>query len=300
MRTLRDFAALAALCSSAMLGGCSSDAQAGKGKTAGTDGGGKKTEDAGERGPAPTLPPAPPDCPEFHEGMTTLMSSGAARQFQIYIDDAAAAAMNGPIVFYWYGTGGVPAQAVQGLTADGIARIKAAGGVVIAPVHVNTGLFPWIQGMTGADYQLADDIIGCAQEKVGIDARHIHSLGFSAGALFTAQLSFARSNYLASVATYSGGGDGEFADPSNLFAAMIFYGGPNDMLVLSFQDQSKTYYDKLTMAGHFAFECNHGGGHSIPMAGGSVVQFFMDHPYGTDPSPYANGLPAGFPSYCAL
>ncbi len=31
-----------------------------------------------------------------------------------------------------------------------------------------------------------------------------------------------------------------------------------------------------------------------------VWQFFYDHPWGTKPSPYVDGLPAGFPDYCAL
>ena len=38
----------------------------------------------------------------------------------------------------------------------------------------------------------------------------------------------------------------------------------------------------------------------VPPAQASVWQFFQDHPYGTDPSPYAGGLPAGFFADCAL
>jgi hypothetical protein len=32
----------------------------------------------------------------------------------------------------------------------------------------------------------------------------------------------------------------------------------------------------------------------------SVWRFFQDHPWNTVPSPYATGLPASFPSYCAV
>jgi predicted esterase len=218
----------------------------------------------------------------------------------LWVDPGAAAAADGPIVFYWYGTYGQPSQAVSGLGTAGIQRIKDAGGVVVAPTHINAGTFPWIQG-TGEDLILMDEVIGCAQQQIGIDARHIHSLGFSAGALYTAQVSFNRSSYIASVVTYSGGGGGNFQDPNNLFAAMIFHGGPGDMVVINFQDQSNTYYNQLTGAGHFATICNHGNNHSIPAdALANVVQFFFDHPYGTNPSPYAGGLPPGFPSYCTL
>jgi len=290
------------------LTGCGSDSgnsgsagPQGTGGEGGAGGSGAGAAGAGS-GKTPTLPAAPASCPEFHTGMTTINSSGVDRSIQIYIDDAAASAKDGPIVFYFYGTAGSPPESLRALTDAGVKQLTDAGGVLIAPVHNNMGIFPWINDPdVNTDYKLMDDVIGCAQAKVGIDPRHIHVLGFSAGALFAADASFARSTYLASVATFSGGGTGMFADPSNLFPAMILYGGANDMLVLDFQTASKQYFDQLTMAGHFAFECNHGGGHSLPpLAGASVVQFFFDHPYGTDPSPYKNGLPSTFPSYCTL
>ena len=34
--------------------------------------------------------------------------------------------------------------------------------------------------------------------------------------------------------------------------------------------------------------------------GADVVNFFFAHPYGTQPSPYAAGLPEGLPSDCSL
>lgn len=45
---------------------------------------------------------------------------------------------------------------------------------------------------------------------------------------------------------------------------------------------------------------DHGQGHTIPDATDSVLQFFHDHPWGTVPSPYVQGLPPGFPEYCVL
>lgn len=47
----------------------------------------------------------------------------------------------------------------------------------------------------------------------------------------------------------------------------------------------------------------HGGaaGSRVPSGiGAHIVAFFFDHPYGTNPSPYAQGLPSSFPSYCRL
>jgi poly(3-hydroxybutyrate) depolymerase len=222
---------------------------------------------------------------------------GTQRSTSIHIDVGAAASLDGPVVFYWYGTGGQPSQATSGLGTEGIARITSAGGIVVAPTHINAGVFPWIGG-GDVDFRLMDEVVACAEQKIGIDETHIHSLGFSAGGLFTTQVSFTRQSYVASVATYSGGGGGVMTDPSNRFAAMIMHGGPNDMVVINFQDSSQQYYDQIKAAGHFAALCNHGGGHSIPNAARpAVVQFFFDHPFKA-PSPYAGGFPIGFPSYC--
>ena len=278
----------------------SSEEGAGGAGGAGPGGGGSGGQSAS--GPTPTLPAAPAACPEFHSGMATINSSGVDRQFEIWVDDAAAAAKDGPVVVFWYGTLGSPMDATKALTDAGIKTITDAGGVVAAPVHDNMGTFPWIQDTDrNTDYKLMDDIVACAKAKVGVDARHVHTVGFSAGALFAADLSFQRSNYLASVATFSGGGMGMPVDPSNLFPAMILFGGDNDMFVLNFKDSSKQYYETLTSLGHFAFECNHGLGHALPPdAGPSVVQFFFDHPFGTTPSPYKSALPATFPKYCSL
>jgi len=186
-------------------------------------------------------------------------------------------------------------------------QIKAAGGIIAAPYHdPAAGQFPWflVMGSRTDDLLVADEVLACAIEKLGMDTSRIYTLGMSAGGLHTAQMSFRRSNYIAGAVTYSGGisyGNPPNKDPSNKFAAMIFHGGPSDVVGISFQQASNTYKTKLVNGGHFAFICNHGNGHNIPYAAtGSVWQFFQDHPWGTDPSPYESGLPSGFPSYCEL
>ncbi|HMJ14098.1 MAG TPA: hypothetical protein VK524_21925, partial [Polyangiaceae bacterium] len=160
--------------------------------------------------------------------------------------------------------------------------------------------FPWI--LAGdVDLPLVDEVVACAKQTVGIDPRRIHVTGFSAGGLYSSGLSLSRSSFMASVASISGGSAGGYQDPANKFAAMIVHGGSGDQLVVNFEQQSNGFRDQLVRDGHFAFVCNHGGGHTVPPGiGAHVVQFFFDHPYGTNPSPYARGLPASFPSYCRL
>ena len=117
----------------------------------------------------------------------------------------------------------------------------------------------------------------------------------------TTHLSYARSQYVASVAAYSGGNSGMFQEMNNKFAAMIMTGGTSDNVYgQDFYNGSKAWQTSLKGAGHFAMFCDHGGGHSIPskLVPG-VFQFFMDHPYGTNPSPYAGGkIPSGINPPC--
>jgi predicted esterase len=243
-------------------------------------------------------------CPELTEGIVTFKPAGKTRDVQIWISPEAARSLDGPLVFYWYGTGGAPAQAEAGLGASTIAAIKALGGIVAAPVHdPAAGIWPWylVAGTQELDLEVADEVLACAIEKVGVDLRRIHSVGFSAGAIHTVQMGYRRAGYLASVVSYSGGQQAPIPDQdqTNKFAAMIFHGGPSDQVVVSFQMVSERYQAEMKMAGRFAFICNHGKGHQIPTdALPSVWRFLQDYPFGVTPSPYASGLPAGFPAYC--
>jgi hypothetical protein len=277
------------------------------------------TSDAavGSLQPNPNFIPKPTGtCPDFADGTITFSPAGVApRAARIWMSDVART-LHGPLVFYWYATTSSPTEVLYGLGQSIVDDIEAKGGMVVAPVEdMPNGQkmqFPWylVTGNKTDDLIVADEILACAIAKVGIDLRHIHSMGMSAGALHTTRMSFLRSGYLASVTTYSGGEmmgvmDAN-EDPSNRFAAMIFHGGPTDMFgMLNFETASQMYLTHLRGLGHFAFICDHSSvaaGHMIPPppAAMSVWQFFQDHPFGTNPSPYAAGLPTGFLSYCSI
>lgn len=190
------------------------------------------------------------------------------------------------------------------------AAITGAGGIVATPyADATAGTFEWFivnQSPKLDDFLVADEIVGCLAQAHLIDANRIHSMGMSAGALQTTAVSFLRSNYIASVATYSGGVPPGFTaaneNPANKFAALIFDGGAtDDVFSVDFQAASQAYATMLKTDGHFAAICDHGMGHNIPLdAAPSVAAFFAANPYGAWPSPYASGLPSSFPSYCAL
>ncbi len=252
------------------------------------------------------LPTPTGTCPSIVNGDVTFAPAGMPpRKVKLALDEAAA---SGPLVIYWHATGSAPDEAAYSL-GDTQVAITGAGGVVAAPyADQSAGTFEWFivnQSPKLDDFLLADEIVGCLAAAHRIDTAHIHSMGMSAGALQTTAFSFLRANYVASVATFSGGLPNGFMptneNPDNKFAALIFDGGTSDNVFgVDFKAASEAFLSMLTASGHFAALCDHGMGHEIPLdAAPSVATFFTANGFGAWPSPYANGLPASFPSYCA-
>ncbi|MEZ4295977.1 MAG: hypothetical protein R3B70_13460 [Polyangiaceae bacterium] len=251
------------------------------------------------------LPAVTGACPDFTEGTITVSPDGKSRDLRLWISDAAAS-LDGPIVFFWHGVGGSPNDALYALGTPVIDEIKALGGMVIAPVHdPDAGTFPWYLttgGTNDSDIRVMDEALACAIQKVGVDLRHIHSTGFSAGAMNTTQVGWWRSGYIASVVTFSGAqiGTPPDQDPENKFPAMVVHGGAATSSSSSSAPEREVR-PSLKDEGHFAFICDHGKGHTVPTdIRQPAWQFLQDHPFGQQPEPYAEALPAGFPSYCSL
>jgi hypothetical protein len=272
------------------------------------DGDGDETSDP----PPPPVPenlPTPTGaCPSFTTGNVAFSPSATAeRTVKLWVGDNPQP--GGMLVIYWHAYGSDPIEAEYNLSGPVIDAILDQGGVVAAPYAADdVGEFPWFvvnNSPRPDDMLLGDEIVACALEQVGIDPRRIHSTGMSAGGLQTVAFTMARSRYMASVASFSGGAYTElpFEDPDNHFAAMIIHGGDNDLFggVVNFKTLSVAWFNQLTDNGNFAFICDHGGGHTLPTGyGGSVANFFYAHPFGTEPSPYVGGLPTGFPADCGL
>jgi predicted esterase len=147
--------------------------------------------------------------------------------------------------------------------------------------------------------------VACAVQAGRIDPGRIHALGFSAGGLMAGTMYYVRSNYVASVVTYSGGtspwpGNSVPQDPNNKLPILLFHGGDGDWVILAFKDQSIQLATDAKAKGRFAVVCDHGGGHGIPSAGPAAAwSFFKAHPYNTQPEPWTS-LPAGVPNYCKI
>jgi hypothetical protein len=246
-------------------------------------------------GPAPTALPEPKGpCEPFKTG--DMMFGG--QMVKIW----AGAPAHGPLVLYWYATGSSVAEVTRGLGQAAIDEITAQGGVVAA-MYKTTALGSttnnnvWYTG----DFDITDEVVACAVAVQHIDTARIHAIGFSAGGLQSGYMAYARSNYVASVVTYSGGSfTTMLQDPNNVPAVMCQHGDPGaDVVIIDFATFSANLETDVKMRGGFAIDCHHPGGHLIPSADvASSWQFMKDHPYKVSPEPYAGGIPSSFPTYC--
>jgi len=259
-------------------------------------------------GPSPKkLPKATEPCPKFVDG--DMMFIG--RKVRIWVDPDAKKKGPGPVIFYWHGTGSNPGfEAPLGLgpalqdtvDAGGVVAgfYSEPGGACADCTGYGTGNSVWFQG----DFRTADEILACAIEQLNVDTRRIHTAGMSAGGLQVSAMVYARSSYLASAVSYSGGKlfVTKWQDDTNKLPVMFTHGGPTDKVTLGFQALTEGMADELVARGDFVIVCDHGMGHRIPpdVAGGPTAEFFAAHPFGGTPEPYAEGLPGTFPDFCKI
>lgn len=261
----------------------------------------------------PKLPAEVANCPTFKNGATVKIprknSANGSMSVVIYIDANAKSKPDpgGPLILYYHATGGQPSEVHSGFGDQNIAAVTSKGGVVASFTTTScpsscatTDDFVW----WAEDADVQDTVVACAIQQAKIDTRRIHALGWSAGALHASWIGLARSNYMASVISYSGGypvwpGTDTPQDASNHVASIMTYGDSSDVVVVSFPTQSKSWYSKLQPKGYYTMMCNHPGGHKIDTGVAPLsLQFFLDHPYKVSPEPYAGMIPSGYPSYC--
>jgi dienelactone hydrolase len=190
-----------------------------------------------------------------------------------------------------------------------VTQFVQMGGMVAAQAKTtttgtNTGDNVWYTG----DVATADEVVACAIQNQKIDPRRIHVGGYSAGGLQTTYQWFARSGYVASVMTYSGGdtaiNKAPMQDPSHVPPALVTHGGAGkDTFIIDFAQTSATWETDIKGMGGFAIDCDDGGAHTDILNRAKIApnatQFFLDHPYGVKPEPYT-AIPSGWPSYCKI
>jgi poly(3-hydroxybutyrate) depolymerase len=218
----------------------------------------------------------------------------------------------GPLLIYWYATDSSATEPTLTIGTAQIAKITAMGGVVAAQNATTaqgntTGNNVWYTG----DAAIADEIVACSIKNQGIDPRRIHSAGYSAGALQTVYMWYARSGYIASVLSYSGGVDGinqpKMQDPTNVPPAIAAHGGSGQDTfggVIDFYTASHNWETAARKVNGFMIDCDDGGTHTAITTRDKIapeaVQFFLDHPFKVSPEPYTSLASPPWPSYCTI
>lgn len=259
--------------------------------------------------PSPTkLPSVDGRCPEM-KGNGTHMFSAGGRSLMVDIfmraDAKSMPAPGGPLVLYFHALDANSKQVTAAIGQAAIDNVVAQGGVVAsfnAVPCLRCGLADDVVWYDEDDV-VSDQVVACAIQNAQIDTRRIHSVGFSSGALHTMHLALARSNYIASVASFSGGvpvtPNGP-QDPTNKVAALLAFGREGvDNAVVDFNVSSHDWYNTYIPQGYYVMMCAHGRGHEIPpVLPDHILRFLLDHPYRVDPEPYKTMIPGEFPSYC--
>jgi hypothetical protein len=302
-------------------GGGSGNAGAGNGGTAGAGGGSPTGGTAGMTGMGgtgnggmgggggmpqagtPQLPTAMGDCPKFTNNGTITV--GRMSGIVTYIDPDAKNKPDpgGPLILYYHATASNPSEVTRGFGMANIQAVTAAGGVVVSfkstacsGCQTTDDNYWYVQ-----DDPIQDTVVACAIQQAKINVKQIHALGWSAGALHTMHVALARSNYMASVISYSGGMPlgTQVQNANNHVASVQTYGATNDVVIIDFNQNSKAYYSAYQPKGYYTMMCEHPGGHMIDaQVAPHSLEFFKAHPFEVNPEPYAQAIPMGWPTYC--
>jgi hypothetical protein len=265
----------------------------------------------GSSGGTPTmLPQVQGTCPTVAASTTVQQLTYAGEPVSVWAPSPLPS-KPGPLVMFWFETGGSANDATWQFGE--ISEVNAAGGTVVAfgasnMQGTNTGDLVWYTG----DFNTADQVVACGIQQHLVDPTRIYALGASAGGLQTTWMSYARSGYLAAVATISGGLTGEDGfyldpttmpqDPSNVPAALVNHGAEGlDVVAIDFAVASSAWEQDIAMKHGFSIDCNTGGGHvsGTPQICPGIWQFFQDHPFKVVDD-YTSGLPSVFPSDCQI
>jgi predicted esterase len=278
----------------------------------------------------------PTICPELKEGRNTdFVVDGIAREFILNLPSAVDTRDDWPVVFAWHGSGDT-AQNFSNLLKPQVDNADFPF-IGITPEDTNLSLIAlppegleWdIFNLTDGSIEarFVDEILTCLEKQFGIDESHVHSLGFSAGAITSDSIAVVRGDIIASMVTFSGAYFSNPADvedlgtfygidisewiswpemtTSNKFTQILLYGGQSDTwgtgeFMVKFYNMAQNDTAYLNALGHDVILCNHESGHTVSgLTPDQVIRFFRDHPLGQFDSPYAT-LPQDFPSHCSF
>lgn len=277
------------------------------------------------------------------EGVNTFTIAGRQRQFHLSLPKNAGDAAVG-VVFAWHGFGGSMMDWDGAFPSDGRAGFPLA---VVMPDDV--GLMPYGNSSPfGLDWDIfeskaADDnlegalfeaVLGCLKSKVKIDVAHVHSVGFSAGAIATAMLHARYPKLVHTVAVVSGAWfndkptvkgveDNIAASPAagalsgvtlewtslastEGGAILQTHGGANDTYgvlnyqVIDFEASAGFARTYLRANNRGVVDCAHTSGHTLPssVSVAGIVDFLQQNPLPETTAPVT--LPSSLTAACTL
>lgn len=278
---------------------------------------GSSPPDGGET-PAP-LPAPSGECPAFVPGVNMFSSSGEDREVIVVAPSDLQPDEQLPVALLWHWLGGSADDFVE--VADVQNAVDQFRFLALVAIDKGDLVFRWPFTTVDSDARVQeefvyfDDLLACAAESYPIDNTCITSVGVSAGALFTSQLGWARSEYLSSIISLSGGTGGlvrEWGGAEHILPAMVLWGGPEDFCVaVDFAETSADLESNLDADGHAVIECEHNCGHAAPPFETSdpdltpfaaMWRFFLDHPYWLEPgeTPWGGDQPTFAPEWCSV
>jgi hypothetical protein len=257
-------------------------------------------------------------------GKNSITSMGNARSFLLAVPSNLMPSEHLPVIFLWYWLKGSSQNFYT--VGDVQAAVDQQRFLAVIPDAKGDLFYNWpftvndMPPRVDEEYTFFDDMLSCVSAQFNVNASCVSTVGVSAGALFTDQLVGARSEYLSSFVSLSGGVAyptptvllRPWTPPSHTLPALVLWGGAqDDCLLIAFQSASQVLEQDLDNACAFLVECIHNCGHSEPPFTASqglstyagLWAFALDHPYWlpTGTSPYTtNGLPPGMPSWCAI
>lgn len=265
------------------------------------------------------LPTPSGECPAFVPGVNTFSSSGEAREVIVVAPADLQPDEQLPVALLWHWLGGSADAFVE--VADVQEAVDQFRFLALVAIDKGDLVFRWPFTTVDSDARVQeefvyfDDLLACAAESYPIDNTCVTSVGVSAGALFTSQLGWARSEYLSSIVSLSGGTGGlvrGWGGAEHILPAMVLWGGPEDFCVaVDFAETSADLESSLEADGHAVIECEHNCGHAAPPFETSdpdltpfaaMWRFFLDHPYWLEPgeTPWGGDQPTFAPQWCSV
>ncbi len=247
---------------------------------------------------------SPEQCPDLAAGENTITSCGIERRVRIRLPsthDAARGDYRAVVMFH-------------GLTSDQVDDIEQDAAfdrlvdpydfIAIQPYSLRLAV-EWDQGAPGdnADVALFDDLLTCAEAKLGAHSDRLYVAGDSGGGMFTTFLTSQFSQRVAAAAINSGGLLFPFPEEAAPPIPLIYgWGGECDTARgQSFNTFAQTLLPAFHANGNFLVACNHNSGHEWkPLFSPWMLEFLFAHTKDQAMSPWTGGVPDTMPEYCEI